>query len=35
MGHGLPIVISTKQTINTKISFETEIVDVDDFMPAI
>ena len=35
MGRGFPIVSSTKQKFNTKSSTDTEIVDIDDFMPAI
>jgi hypothetical protein len=35
LGRGFPIVSSTKQKLNTKSSTESEIVGVDDFMPAI
>jgi hypothetical protein len=35
LGHGFPIVSSTKQKLNTRSSTETEIVGYDDFMPAI
>jgi hypothetical protein len=35
MGRGFPIVTSTKQKLNTRSSTETEIVGVDDCMPAI
>ena len=35
MGHGFPIVSSTKQKLNTRSSTETEIVGADNFMPAI
>jgi hypothetical protein len=35
LGQGFPIVISTKQKLNTKSSTETEIMGADDFMPAI
>ena len=35
MGRGFPTVSSTKQNRNMKISTETEIVGVDDFMPDI
>jgi hypothetical protein len=35
LGHGFPIVSSTKQKLNTRSSTETEIVGADDFMPAI
>jgi hypothetical protein len=35
LGRGFPIVISTKQKLNTRSSTETEIVGADDFMPAI
>lgn len=35
MGRGFPIVSSTKQKLNTRSSTETEVVGVDDFMPAI
>jgi hypothetical protein len=35
LGRGFPIVSSTKQKLNTHSSTETEIVGVDDFMPAI
>ena len=35
MGSGSPIVSSTKKNLNTKFFTETEIVGVDDFMPAI
>ncbi len=35
MGRGFPIVSSTKQKLNTRSSTETEIVGVDDCMPAI
>ena len=35
MGHGLLISSSTKNKLNTKSSTETEIVDVDGFMPDI
>jgi hypothetical protein len=35
LGRGFPIVSSTKQKLNTRISTETEIVGADDFMPAI
>ena len=35
MGRGLPIVSFTKHNINTNISTETEIVGVDEFLPAI
>jgi len=34
-GHGFPIVGSTKQKLNTCSSTETEVVSIDDFMPAI
>ena len=35
LGCGFPIVRSTKQKLNTKISTDIEIVGFDDFMPAI
>jgi hypothetical protein len=35
LGRGFTIVSSTKQKLNTRSSTETEIVDADDFMPAI
>jgi hypothetical protein len=35
LGRGFPIVSSTKQKISTRSSTETEIVEDDDFMPAI
>jgi hypothetical protein len=35
MGTGYPITTSTTQKINTKSSTETEIVGVDDLMPAV
>ena len=35
MGRGFPIVISTKQKLNTKSSTESEIVGVDDMMPIV
>jgi hypothetical protein len=35
MGRGFPIVTSTKQKLNTRSSTETELVGVDDCMPAI
>ena len=35
MGRGFPIVSSTKQTLNTRSSTESEIVGVDDCMPAV
>jgi hypothetical protein len=35
MGRGFPIVSSTKQKLNTRSSTETELVGVDDCMPAI
>ena len=35
MGHGFPIVSSTKQKLNTRRSTETELVGADDFMPEI
>jgi len=35
MGRGFPIVNSTKQKLNTRSSTETEIVSVDDCMPAV
>ena len=35
MGRGLPVVTSTNQKINIKISTEAEIVGVDDCMPAV
>ena len=35
LGRGFPIVISTKQNINTKRSTKTEIMGVDEFMPDI
>ena len=35
MGRGFPIVTSTKQKLNTRSSTESEIVGVDDCMPAI
>jgi hypothetical protein len=35
LGRGFPIVSSTKQKLNTRSSTETEVVSVDDFMPAI
>jgi len=35
LGRGFPIVGSTKQKLNTRSSTETEIVGVDDFMPAV
>jgi hypothetical protein len=35
LGHGFPIVSSTKQKLNTRSSTETDIVGADDFMPAI
>ena len=35
MGRGFPIVISTKQKLNTKSSTESEIVGVDNMMPIV
>ena len=35
LGRGLPVVSSTKHKINMKISMDTEIMGVDNFMPAI
>ena len=35
LGQGFPIVSSIKQKLNTRSSTETEVVGVDDFMPAI
>jgi hypothetical protein len=35
MGRGFPIVTSTKQKLNTSSSTESELVSVDDCMPAI
>jgi hypothetical protein len=35
LGRGFPIVSSTKQKLNTRSSTETEVVGVDDFMPAV
>jgi hypothetical protein len=35
MGHGFPIVVSTKQKLNTKSSTESELVGVDNMMPII
>jgi hypothetical protein len=35
MGHGFPIVASSKQKLNTRSSTEAEIVGADDFMPAV
>jgi hypothetical protein len=35
MGRGFPIVNSTKQKLNTRSSTQTEIVGVDDCMPAV
>ena len=35
MGRGFPISASSKQKLNTRSSTETEIVAVDDLMPAI
>jgi hypothetical protein len=35
LGRGFPITSSTKQKLNTRSSTETEIVGVDDFMPAV
>jgi hypothetical protein len=35
MGRGFPIVTSTKQKLNTRSSTESELVSVDDMMPAI
>ena len=35
MGRGFPITASTKQKLNTRSSTETEVVAVDDLMPAI
>ena len=35
LGRGFPIVGSTKQKLNTRSSTETEVVGVDDFMPAV
>jgi hypothetical protein len=35
MGRGFPIVNSTKQKLNTRSSTETELVSVDDCMPAV
>jgi hypothetical protein len=35
MGHGFPIVVSTKQKLNTKSSIESELVGVNDMMPII
>jgi hypothetical protein len=35
LGRGFPIVISTKQKLNTRISTETDIVGADNFMAAI
>jgi hypothetical protein len=35
MGRGFPIITSTKQKLNTRSSTETEIVGVDDCMPAV
>ena len=35
MGTGFPVSTSTKQKLNTRSSTETEIVGVDDLMPAV
>ena len=35
MGHGFPTVNSKKKKLNEKSSTETEIMDIEDFMPAI
>ena len=35
MGHGFPLSSSTKQKLNTRSSTESEVVGVDDLMPAI
>ena len=35
LGRGFPITGSTKQKLNTRSSTETEVVSVDDFMPAV
>ena len=35
MGRGFPIVSSTKQTLNTRSSTESELVSVDDMMPIV
>ena len=35
LGRGFPVVISTKQKLNTKSSTESELVGVDDCMPAV
>jgi len=35
MGRGFPLVISTKQKLNTQSSTESELVDVDDMMPIV
>jgi hypothetical protein len=35
LGRGFPMVSSTKQKLNTRSSTETEVVGVDDFMPAV
>jgi len=35
LGRGFPIVGSTKQKLNTRSSTETEVVGVDDYMPAV
>ena len=35
LGHGFPIVGSTKQKLNTRSSTESEVVGADDFMPPI
>ena len=35
MGRGFPIIGSTKQKLNTRSSTESELVRVDDYMPAI
>ena len=35
LGHGFPIVSSTKQKLNTRSSTETKLVGADDFIPDI
>ena len=35
MGRGFPVVISTKQKLNTQSSTESELVGVDDMMPIV
>ena len=35
MGHGFPFTSSTKQKLNTRSSTESEVVGVDDLMPAV